>query len=40
MRFWGRWFPLAAWLALNTTVPTPVNVTVEPEIVAGPETTL
>jgi hypothetical protein len=32
-------FPLAAWLALRTTIPTPVSVTVEPETVAGPLTT-
>jgi hypothetical protein len=31
--------PLAAWLALNRTVPAPVSVTVEPEMVAGPLTT-
>ena len=31
--------PAAAWLACNTTVPAPVKVTVEPEMVAGPETT-
>jgi len=29
-------FPLAAWLALNTTVPAPVRVTMLPTIVAGP----
>ncbi len=28
--------PLAIWLAPSTTVPTPVRVTVEPAIVAGP----
>ena len=27
---------IAGWLALNTTVPTPVSVTTSPEIVAGP----
>jgi len=32
-------FPLAAWLALNTTVPAPVSVTMLPTIVAGPLTT-
>ena len=31
--------PAAAWLACNATVPAPVSVTVEPEAVAGPETT-
>jgi len=33
-------FPFAAWLACSTTVPVPVNVTVLPEIVAGPLTTV
>ena len=32
-------FPLAAWLALSTTVPVPVSVTMLPTIVAGPLTT-
>jgi hypothetical protein len=32
--------PLAAWLALIVTAPAPVNVTVEPETVAGPLTTV
>ena len=31
-------FPLANWLALSTTVPVPVNVTMLPTIVAGPLT--
>ena len=30
---------LPAWLAANTTVPTPVTVTVLPEILAGPDFT-
>ena len=33
-------FPLAASEASSTTVPAPVKVTVEPAIVAGPETTV
>ena len=31
---------VATWLALRTTIPAPVRVTVEPETVAGPLTTL
>ena len=31
--------PLAIWLALRTTVPVAVSVTVAPEMVAGPLTT-
>ena len=30
--------PLAAWLALSTTVPAPVSVTILPAMVAGPLT--
>ena len=32
--------PFADWLALIETVPAPVNVTVDPEMVAGPLTTV
>ena len=33
-------YAVEAWKALKTTVPVPVIVTVEPDIVAGPDTTL